>query len=188
MAKYLGHGCTRTVYSFTEGHVLKLGNDQSNANERKLSEVWPDLCPLVHDHGKATFWDDEGKHVLYTKDYLVSQRVTPLVVVLNDSEEPFKITMDIMFWLVRCARCGVLARDAKVHNLDVRQGLIVALDVGAFHVLESEVSKSKLAQAVLKSCLPSLKDFVTDERFLHALLSIWREEQIWMTWSVALID
>ena len=175
MAAYLGHGCTRTVYSFTEGLVLKLGDDQSNANERKFSEAWPDLCPLVHNHGEAKIWDDEGRRVLHTKDYLVSQRVTPLVAVLNDSQEPFNIIMDIMFWLVRCARCGVLARDAKVHNLGIRQGLIVLLDAGAVQVFESEVSKGNLAQTVLRRCLPSLKDFVTDESFLHALVSIWRE-------------
>ena len=175
MAKYLGHGCTRTVYSFTEGLVLKLGDEPSNAKERELSETWPDLCPLVHDHGEAKIWDEEGKRVLCTKHYLVSQRVTPLALVLRDSENPSRIVMELMFWLARCAKCGVLTGDAKVDNLGVREGLIVALDAGTFQILDCEVSKSKSAQAVLKRCLPSLKDLVTNQDFLDELFSIWRE-------------
>jgi hypothetical protein len=175
MAIYLGHGLTRTTYSFKEDLVLKVGNDPAQLNEQSLSEQFPEFFPRVYERGEAKFWDEGGKRALTTIEYLVSERVVPLPDALQEATDVKKLVMHVMSWLVVCAKNGILTRDAKAPNLGLRNGKVVALDCGAYEVWKYAVPKSRLTRTVMSQFFKSLKGCGVDQTFLDELISIWQQ-------------
>ena len=136
----LDFGMSRTVYSYAEKLVLKIGDRSAQMVEKQMSERFPGLVAHVHAYGEAHMWANgvKEKHV----PYLIMEKIEPFVVALQSSRNPKRLVMDLMHWLLSCADAGLFTRDAKIQNLGIRNGQVVSLDAGAYEVSEQPIAKS----------------------------------------------